>query len=97
MLKNETITITVIHLAVQPEQNIHQQLQVQAGSSVRQALTQLNLAALIPNLDWQTIKVGIFGQLCELSTILQENDRIEIYRPLKADPKEIRKMRAQTK
>jgi hypothetical protein len=38
--------------------------------------------------------VGIFGKLATLDTALKERDRIEIYRPLIADPKEVRKQRA---
>jgi putative ubiquitin-RnfH superfamily antitoxin RatB of RatAB toxin-antitoxin module len=38
--------------------------------------------------------VGIFGELCESSAVPREGDRIEIYRPLRLDPKESRRARA---
>ena len=40
------------------------------------------------------MKVGIFGKIAQRERILEEKDRIELYRPLFADPKEIRKQRA---
>ena len=38
--------------------------------------------------------MGIFGKLAKLDTVLREKDRVEIYRPLIADPKQVRKERA---
>ena len=48
----------------------------------------------MPDLDMTQYKVGIFGKLKTLDTVLHEHDRIEIYRPLLADPKESRRSRA---
>ena len=39
-------------------------------------------------------QIGIFGKLTQLDHVMRERDRIEIYRPLIADPKEIRRQRA---
>lgn len=48
----------------------------------------------MPDLDVTQCKVGIFGKLKTLDAVLHEHDRIEIYRPLLADPKESRRSRA---
>ena len=48
-----------------------------------------------PKIDLVNCQVGIFGKLATLDAPLREKDRIEIYRPLIADPKEIRRQRAE--
>ena len=53
-----------------------------------------DLLERFPEIDLATNKVGIFGKAAALSATLTEGDRIEIYRPLIADPKEARKKRA---
>ena len=47
-----------------------------------------------PEIDLSVNQIGIFGKLTQLDHIMRERDRIEIYRPLIADPKEIRRQRA---
>ena len=48
-----------------------------------------------PEIDLEKNKFGIFGKLSKADTVLREKDRIEIYRPLIADPKEVRRKRAE--
>lgn len=48
-----------------------------------------------PDIDLASNKVGIFGKLSKLDTVLRDRDRVEIYRPLIADPKEVRRKRAE--
>lgn len=47
-----------------------------------------------PDIDLNVNKIGIFGKLTKLDTVLRAHDRVEIYRPLIADPKEVRRQRA---
>ena len=47
-----------------------------------------------PELDEENLKLGIFGKVTKPDAVLQQGDRVEIYRPLIADPKEARKKRA---
>jgi putative ubiquitin-RnfH superfamily antitoxin RatB of RatAB toxin-antitoxin module len=49
---------------------------------------------LYPQINLLQDKTGIFGKIAKLDTILREKDRVEIYRPVIADPKEVRKERA---
>ena len=49
---------------------------------------------VFPEINIDENKVGIYSKLCELDTVLEDGDRVEIYRPLKADPKEARRSRA---
>ena len=69
-------------------------LKVAVGSSVQQAIEVSGLLKKCPEIDLSKNKVGIFAKLSKLDTALREGDRIEIYRPLIADPKEVRKKRA---
>ena len=48
-----------------------------------------------PEIDLAANKLGIFGKLAKADTVLRDRDRIEIYRPLIADPKEVRRRRAE--
>ena len=69
-------------------------LQVPAGSSIREAIARSGIAAQHPEIDWNLVAVGIFGKRAPLSMVLHEHDRVEIYRPLIADPRQARRKRA---
>ena len=62
--------------------------------TIEQAIEQSGILSQYPEIDISINKVGIFGKLATLRTPLREHDRVEIYRPLIADPKEVRKQRA---
>lgn len=64
------------------------------GSTVGQAIEASGLLRKYPEIDLTRGAVGIFGQLAGLDTALRDRDRVEIYRPLLADPMEVRKKRA---
>jgi uncharacterized protein len=68
-------------------------LEVRTGTSVREAIEQCGLLDQFTEIDLDTNKVGIFGRLAKLEQVVEEGDRIEIYRPLIADPKAARKQR----
>jgi putative ubiquitin-RnfH superfamily antitoxin RatB of RatAB toxin-antitoxin module len=69
-------------------------LTVAAGTTVKDAIVQSGLAAQHPEVDWDAVTVGIFGERVSVSTVLNDHDRVEIYRPLIADPKQARHNRA---
>lgn len=71
-------------------------LQVPAGTTVREAAERSGMAAYFPELDLATCPLGIFGKAVSKprERVLEEGERVEIYRPLLADPKEVRKQRA---
>lgn len=64
------------------------------GSTLRQAIDASGLLQKYPEIDLTKHKVGIFAKLGKLDAPLRDHDRVEIYRPLIADPKEVRKQRA---
>lgn len=69
-------------------------LELAPGSTVADAIRQSGLLEQCPEIDLSVNRVGIFANLCELDHEVTAGDRIEIYRPLKIDPKETRRRRA---
>ena len=67
---------------------------VREGASVREAIEQSGLLAEFPEIDLEKNKLGIWNKLAKVDASLREGDRVEIYRPLIADPKEVRRLRA---
>ncbi len=88
----EMLTIQVIY-ALPTKQQLAS-FQLPAGSTVRQAIEASGLLQKYPEIDLAKNKVGIFAKLSKLDATLRDHDRVEIYRPLLADPKEVRKQRA---
>ena len=64
------------------------------GATLHQALEASGLLVKYPQIDIKTNKFGIYNKLSKLDAALRDRDRVEIYRPLIADPKEVRKQRA---
>lgn len=69
-------------------------LNVATGTTARQAVLQSDVQRDYPQADL-TAPLGIFGKVVRDDTILRENDRVELYRPLLADPKDARRKRVQ--
>jgi len=68
-------------------------LETPEGSSVEQAIRHSGILKRFPEIDLEQQKVGIFGKLVKLDAPVKEGDRIEIYRPIIADPKTVRRRR----
>ncbi|PPC92362.1 MAG: RnfH family protein [Methylobacter sp.] len=66
-------------------------LEVPDDSTVEQAISISGLLKKYPEINLETQKVGIFGKIASMDTPLKEGDRIEIYRPITADPKQVKK------
>jgi len=64
------------------------------GATLKQAIEASGLLEKHPEIDIGKNKFGIYAKLSKLDTVLRDRDRVEIYRPLIADPKEVRKQRA---
>ncbi len=69
-------------------------LEVSPGTAVEEAIRHSGVLESFPEIDLAANKVGVFGKLVKLDTPLRAGDRIEIYRALIADPKEVRRKRA---
>ncbi|MCC8999906.1 MAG: RnfH family protein [Candidatus Contendobacter sp.] len=89
---NSTIRVEVAY--ARPDQQIIIPVELPTGATLEQAIIQSRMLEQFPELDLKTAKVGVFGKLGKLSATLRNGDRVEIYRPLIADPKAVRKQRA---
>ena len=88
----ETLNIEVCYAQAQSQAVV--KVKVPEGSTLQQALEASGLLAKHPEIDLKKNKFGIWNKLSKPDAVLRERDRIEIYRPLIADPKEVRKQRA---
>lgn len=77
-----------------PQQQLIIELKVPEGTTTLQAVQLSGILQKFPDIDLERNKLGIFGKLVKPDTVLRERDRVEIYRPLIADPKEVRRQRA---
>lgn len=68
-----------------------------APATLRDAIEASGLLAEYPQIDLARARVGVFGRVQALDAPVREGDRVEIYRPLQADPKEVRRRRAAEK
>ncbi len=80
-----------------PDQQQIIALQVAPGCTIQEAIEQSGILHKYPEIRLDKNKVGIFGKLSQLQVLLRAGDRVEIYRPLLADPKAARKKRAARK
>jgi putative ubiquitin-RnfH superfamily antitoxin RatB of RatAB toxin-antitoxin module len=90
--EQNTIAIEVAYAL--PEEQTLLALDIAQESTIKEAILQSGVLEKYPSIDINSVKVGIFGKLKKMTDSVREMDRIEIYRPLIADPKEVRKKRA---
>ena len=91
MVADRQIAVEVVF--AKPGEQVLEQLHVPVDATV-EAVRRSGILERFPEIDLTSNKVGIFGKATQLSATLHDGDRIEIYRPLIADPKEARKKRA---
>jgi hypothetical protein len=80
-----------------PKQQFLVQLSLPLGSTAREAVEQSGLLVKFPQINLETLTVGIFSRVVGLDHVLVAGDRVEIYRPLLMSPGEARRRRAQLK
>ena len=92
-MSNKLINIEVAY-ALPTKQTIID-VAIHENATVEEAIEASNVLEQFPDIDLKATKVGIWSRVVKLRDTLTDGDRIEIYRPLIADPKEIRKRRAE--
>ena len=78
-----------------PERQELVKVKLAPKGTVQQALEASGMLAKFPEVSLEQSKFGVYGKLVRLDTVLREGERVEIYRPLIADPKEVRRKRAE--
>lgn len=94
MGKTRTIRIEVAYAI--PERQHLVTLDVPAGTTIAGALEHCREQHLLPDAAFDHPDLGVFGRRAPPSRVLEPGDRVEIYRPLKVDPKEARRRRARS-
>lgn len=90
---NDMINVEVVYAL--PKEQFLARVRVHAGATVADAVEASGLTEKHPEVDITRNKLGIYGKLTKADAVLRERDRVEIYRPLIADPKAVRKQRAE--
>ena len=88
----EVLNIEVCYALADKQEIVR--LRLPEGATLGQALEASGLLAKYPEIDLKKNKFGIYAKLSKADAVLRDHDRVEIYRPLIADPKEVRKQRA---
>jgi len=88
----ETLNIEVCYAQADKQEVVR--LRLPEGATLGEALDRSGLLSKHPEIDPKKNKFGIYGKLSKADAALRDHDRVEIYRPLIADPKEVRKQRA---
>ena len=86
--------IEVEVLLAYPNKHFLKKITLDAATTVQNVILQSGILEKYTEIDLRTNKVGIFSRPVKLTDMVENGDRIEIYRPLIADPKEIRRKRA---
>ena len=81
----------------EPQRQVLRELGMRTGATIADAISCSGLEAYVPADELAACRVGIWGKLKAPETPLQDLDRVEIYRPLLADPKDARRRRADKK
>ena len=92
MVKDKLLTVEIIYAL--PSEQYLIALQVTGGTTLEQSILQSGILNRYPEIDLTRQKVGIFSRFVDLAALVNDGDRIEIYRPLTIDPKEARRARA---
>jgi putative ubiquitin-RnfH superfamily antitoxin RatB of RatAB toxin-antitoxin module len=94
MGESENTAIRVEVAYAKPEVQVIIPLDVKEGTTLEEAIQLSGILTQFPEIDLAVNKVGIFSKISKKGQVLRDKDRVEIYRPLIADPKEVRKQRA---
>ena len=91
---SDSINVEVCYALKDRQEIVH--LTMPQGCTVQRAIDASGLLQKHPEIDLAKLnKLGVFAKLVKADTVLRDKDRVEIYRPLIADPKEVRRKRAE--
>ncbi len=92
-IDQENFEVEVIYAL--PTQQKRIQIKVAPGTTCIEAVKQSEITTFFPEIDLENVKLGIFSRLVKHHEVLVPGQRVEIYRPLIADPKDVRRKRAE--
>jgi putative ubiquitin-RnfH superfamily antitoxin RatB of RatAB toxin-antitoxin module len=89
MEPQETIEVEVAY--ARPERQLILTVEVPAGTTAIEAARLSGIEEQFPDIELGKSRMGVFGKLCKADRVLNAGDRVEIYRPLLADPRAARR------
>lgn len=89
MAETDTFAVEVVYALADRQALVA--IAVPAGTTVGDAIEQSGIAGQFPDEDLSACKLGIWGRLAASNQVLEDGDRVEIYRPLTIDPREARR------
>lgn len=92
MSRRERWRVAVAYATAQRQEVL--EVETRPGATLEQVIRTSGILERCPEIDLSRQRVGVFGELAVLGDLVHDGDRIEIYRPLLADPKEARRRRA---
>ena len=92
---DRNIDIEVVYAL--PEKQVVRRMNLPEGTTVEQAVKLSGILPQFPEIDLLKNRLGIYGRMVPPTTVLCNRDRVEIYRPLRIDPKENRRKRAKSR
>jgi uncharacterized protein len=87
-----TIRVSIVYAL--PERATEIELALPAGTTVGEAIERSRITERHPEADFAALATGVFGRIVPLDAVLADGDRVELYRPLRIDPKSARRRRA---
>ncbi len=94
MAQNSSVLLDIEVAYATPDREFIVSLHLPRGASARDAIAKSGLLERLPEIDLAKNRIGVYGKIVALDHRLQQCDRVEIYRPLTIDPKDIRRLRA---
>ncbi|MGF1546200.1 MAG: RnfH family protein [Thiotrichales bacterium] len=94
MPNHRTLHVEVVYALAREQALVA--VEVPEGATIEEAIRRSGLLERYPEIELGRNKVGVFGHAQKLENTLRERDRVEIYRPIQCDPKEVRRQRAKS-
>lgn len=93
--RGEPISVEIVYAL--PNQQTLLKLTLDEECSIDEAIEQSGILAIHPEITLEDFRVGVYGHPAPLTQQIRNGDRIEVYRPLAADPREARRMKLESK
>ena len=91
--EQDVFMVDVVYALLQQQKIIS--VKVAPGTSAIEVLKSSNMLSYFPEIELESVKLGVFNNVIKHDKVIEQGDRLEIYRPLIADPKDVRRRRAE--
>ncbi|HVI51457.1 MAG TPA: RnfH family protein [Candidatus Sulfotelmatobacter sp.] len=74
-----------------PQRQMNLSVSLDDGATVRQAIDRSGLLTRCPEIDLAAVKIGVWGKMVDIDSVVEDGARIEVYRPITADPRTVKR------